>query len=69
MPWFLLAFLFSAAVFYLIKIWKSQTHWKRKGIPYDVPVPIFGMMLDVIIGRKSLFESLGDIYRAHPNAR
>lgn len=68
MLWFLL-FLLSVFVYFSIKLWRVQTHWKRKGIAYDVPVPFFGMMLDVIIGRKSFFECMDEIYRAHPDAR
>lgn len=68
MLWFIL-FLLSATVFFIIKIWKSQSYWKHKGIPYDVPVPFFGMMLDVLIGRKSFTDCMDEIYRAYPNAR
>lgn len=68
MLWFL-TFLLSVIVFITIKLWKSHNHWKQKGIPYDVPVPFFGMMLDVLIGRKSFFDCMNEIYRAHSDAR
>lgn len=68
MLWFLVL-LFGVAVFFAIKLWVTQSYWKRKGISYDVPVPFFGMMLDVLIGRKSYFECVDEIYRAHSDTR
>lgn len=65
----LVVFVFSAVIFFSIKLWMSQRYWKQKGIAYDVPVPFFGMMLDIIIGRKSYFECMDEIYRANPAAR
>lgn len=65
----LLILLLSIFIYFSIKLWRVQTYWKRKGIAYDVPVPFFGIMLDIIIGRKSFFECLDEIYRAHTDAR
>lgn len=65
----LVVFFITAAILFYIKLSKSYTYWKQKGIPYDVPIPPFGMMQDFVFGRKSFIDSLDDIYRAHPNAR
>lgn len=60
----------AAGTLYLYKkLTKTYTYWKQKGIPYDVPIPPFGMMHDFVFGRKSFIDSFDDIYRDHPNAR
>lgn len=59
----------AALVFFCVKVWKAQRYWKEKGIPYDKPIPFFGIMHDVLTRRKSFIECLDEIYRAHPDAR
>lgn len=38
-------------------------YWRRRGVDGPVPVPLFGNLLDYVLGRKHYGEVYGEIYR------
>lgn len=65
----LFAIITLTTILIYIKFSKIYSYWKEKGIPYDIPIPPFGMMHDMVFGRKSFIDSIDDVYRAYPKAR
>lgn len=54
-------------VYFAIKVWKAHNYWKEKGIPYHESVPLVGVGISLLQGKKFLAELLQDIYNAFPN--
>jgi hypothetical protein len=53
----------GALVWVLYKyLTRNHDYWKKKGIPYVKPIPVFGNIRDGILGKKPLGEVMQDLY-------
>jgi hypothetical protein len=62
--WAISTILLSAlGLFYLYRYFtNSHNYWKKRGIPYVKPVPVFGNLLDTALAKKTLGENYRDLY-------
>jgi len=40
----------------------NYDYWRKRGVPYVKPLPLFGNMKDTVLSRKSMGENYRDIY-------
>ncbi|KAF2899548.1 hypothetical protein ILUMI_06622 [Ignelater luminosus] len=62
----LISVLVSLAYFFGIKPYR---HWKRKGIQYVKPLPLFGNIAPNMLQKQSFSDLLQDLYYTYPNQR
>jgi hypothetical protein len=48
----------------LLYLYLTRTHgyWRKRGVPYVKPLPVFGNLKDGMLGRKTIGENYRDIY-------
>ncbi|KRT80206.1 cytochrome P450 [Oryctes borbonicus] len=66
---FRIAFLISAIICCVCYAWwkKNKNYWKRRGVPFEKPLPILGNMLDVVLMKQNLAEVIGNLYFKYSN--
>jgi hypothetical protein len=49
----------------LLYLYLTRTHdyWRKRGVPYVKPLPVFGNLKDSMLATKTLGENYQDIYR------
>jgi hypothetical protein len=55
-------FLLSGAVLLYLYLTRTHRYWRKRGVPYVKPLPLFGNMKDTTLSRKSMGENYRDIY-------
>lgn len=60
--WWPFAFLLLGWLFYLY-LTSNHDYWKKRGIPYVKPLPIFGNLKDALLCRKNLGQVYDELYR------
>lgn len=67
----LLIILFSSilALFIYLVLIEPNRYWKKQGVPYIKPVPIFGNMFSNVLQLRSFNDMINDFYNAYPNNR
>ncbi|KAF5287162.1 hypothetical protein FQA39_LY16040 [Lamprigera yunnana] len=66
--WFILLFACLVVIVYNYVI-KPMSYWKNRLVAYEKPLPLFGNMLSVILGKNNSTELYQKIYENHPNER
>ncbi|KAL3283380.1 hypothetical protein HHI36_006527 [Cryptolaemus montrouzieri] len=63
-----LILLFILMVLLCLYMSRNYTYWKKKGVPFLKPIPLFGNFLDVFLWRKSIGDKLREMYEntVHP---
>ena len=48
----------------LLYLYMTHTHsyWRKRGVPYVKPLPLFGNLKDVVLVRKTLGEVFRELY-------
>jgi hypothetical protein len=48
----------------LLYLYLTHTHdyWRKRGVPYVKPLPVFGNLKDAVLVRKTLGEAYYDLY-------
>jgi hypothetical protein len=62
--WWVISTLLSAAGLLYVYWYLNNSHdyWRKRGVPYVKPFPLFGNLKDTMLGKKSLCENHQDIY-------
>ncbi|KAL3269757.1 hypothetical protein HHI36_008817 [Cryptolaemus montrouzieri] len=60
MLWLVLLFFLVATLY--IRILRNFDYWKKKNVPFEKPVPIFGNFLNVALGRQQVGAAIRQIY-------
>ncbi|XP_012266481.2 cytochrome P450 9e2-like [Athalia rosae] len=68
-PWTILStILVGAVVLYLFYV-RNYSYFKRHGIPYVTPLPIFGNMAKVVFKKESMMHAIQRTYKLNPDAK
>jgi len=51
----------GVVLLYLYLTW-NHGYWRKRGVPYVKPLPLFGNMMDTVLSVKSMGENYRDIY-------
>ena len=60
-PWWPLAVLVLMWLVYTGTTW-NHGYWKKRGVPYVKPLPLFGNVKDSVLVKRSIGEVLQDLY-------
>jgi cytochrome P450 family 6 len=55
-------FLLGGAVILYVYLTSTHSYWRKRGVPYVKPLPLFGNLKDAMLSRKSIGENYRDIY-------
>jgi hypothetical protein len=59
--WWAIATLLLSGVLYLY-FKRTHDYWRKRGVPYVEPLPLFGNLMDVLLVRKNLGEVYQELY-------
>jgi hypothetical protein len=59
--WWATATLVLGAILYLY-FTRTHGYWRKRGVPYVKPLPLFGNLKDALLFRKNLGEIYRDLY-------
>jgi hypothetical protein len=55
-------FVLGGVVLLYLYLTHTHSYWRKRGVPYVKPLPLFGNLKDVLLVRKSLGEVYRDLY-------
>ena len=55
-------FVLGGVVLLYLYLTHNHSYWRKRGVPYVKPLPLFGNMKDTVLSRKSMGENYKDIY-------
>jgi hypothetical protein len=55
-------FVFGGVVLLYLYLTQTHSYWRKRGVPYVKPLPLFGNLKDGMLFRKTLGEVTRDLY-------
>jgi len=55
-------FVLGCVILLYLKLTRNHSYWRKRGVPYVKPLPLFGNMKDTVLSIKSMGENYRDIY-------
>jgi len=55
-------FVLGGVVLLYLYLTHTHSYWRKRGVPYVKPLPLFGNLKDVLLVRKTMGEVYRDLY-------
>jgi hypothetical protein len=55
-------FVLGGVVLLYLYLTRTHSYWRKRGVPYVKPLPLFGNIKDIMLFRRTTGEVYGDLY-------
>jgi hypothetical protein len=60
--WAITTFLLGGVGLLYLYLTRTHDYWRKRGVPYVKPLPVFGNLKDAVLAKKTLGENYRDVY-------
>jgi cytochrome P450 family 6 len=61
--WAITTFLLGGVILLYMYLTRTHSYWRKRGVPYVKPLPLFGNLMDIMLVRKPFGMVFHDLYR------